>query len=226
MLGTTVGQHLLIHRFMKGAHRFLSVTRRGVPEWDLSMVLEASSQQSFEPLGDIQDLLSFKTALLLALASAKLVSDLHVLSVHPSYTKFSLSEDKVFLWPNQAFMLKCFPAFTCEVLELSAFHPPPFSSVEDQRLNAFCPVHDLRVHINRTIPFRWSDQAPHQSNRERLRAHSTRSMAAWWALFKGVSLQDICSAASWASPHTFIRHYWLDVIHTPVAHSVLGMGSS
>jgi hypothetical protein len=59
-----------------------------------------------------------------------------------------------------------------------------------------------------------------------LRAHTTRAIAASWALFKGVSLQDICAAASWASPHTFVRYYRLDVTQTPVAHSVLGVGSS
>ena len=59
-----------------------------------------------------------------------------------------------------------------------------------------------------------------------IRAHSTRGLAASWALFRRVPLQDICSAASWASPHTFERYYRLDVTRTSVAHSVLGVGSS
>ncbi len=59
-----------------------------------------------------------------------------------------------------------------------------------------------------------------------LRAHSTRGMAASWALFKGVPLQDICAIASWASPHMFSRYYRLDVIQTPVVHSDLRVGSS
>ncbi|XP_051980853.1 uncharacterized protein LOC127642225 [Xyrauchen texanus] len=254
----TVGQHPLIRRFMKGARRSLPVPRRVVPEWDLSMVLDTMSQQPFEPLGSISlKNLSFKTALLLALASAKRVSDMHAFSVHPSCTKFSLSGDKVFLRPNPAFMPKCFPAFTCEVIELSALHPAPFSSTEDQRLNALCPVCALRVYLDRTSSFRKSDQLfiswgpPHSGKPiskqclshwlveaislayesrgvqppEGIRAHSTRGMAASWALFKGVSLQDICAAASWASPHTFARYYRLDVTRTPVAHSVLGVGS-
>ncbi|XP_057188898.1 uncharacterized protein LOC130553779 isoform X1 [Triplophysa rosa] len=249
--GSTVGQNPLIRRFMKGAHRSLPVIRRTVPEWDLSLVLE--------PLGGISlKLLSFKTALLLALVSAKRVSELHALSIHPSCTKFSLSGDKVFLKPNPAFMPKCFPAFTSEVLELSAFHPPPFSSAEDQRLNALCPVRALQAYMSKTSAFRKSDQLfiswapPHKGSpisKQRLshwlvnaiavayvsrgvqppgtiRAHSTRGLAASWALFRGVSLQDICSAASWASPHTFVRYYRLDVTKTSVAHSVLGVGSS
>ncbi|XP_048011810.1 uncharacterized protein LOC125245326 [Megalobrama amblycephala] len=257
--GSMVGQHPLICRFMKGARRSLPVIRKTVPEWDLSMVLEALSLYPFEPLGSISlKLMSFKTALLLALASAKRVSELHALSVHPSCTKFSLSGDKVSLKHNPAFMPKCFPAFTSEVLELSAFHPPPFSSTEDQRLNALCPVRALQTYITRTGAFRKSDQlfiswaSPHKGSpisKQRLshwlvnaialayeskgvqppgniRAHSTRGLAASWALFRGVSLQDICSAASWASPHTFVRYYRLDVTKTSVAHSVLGVGSS
>ena len=257
--GSSVGQHPLIRRFMKGARRSLPVTRRFVPEWDLSMVLEALSLHPFEPLGSISlKLLSLKTALLLALASAKRVSELHALSVHSSCAKFSLSGDKVSLKPNPAFMPKCFPAFTSEVLELSAFHPPPFASPEDQRLNALCPVRALRAYMTRTSAFRKSDQLfvswapPHRGSPiskqrlshwlvdaitmayeakgvqppEGIRAHSTRGLATSWALFRGVSLQDVCSAASWASPHTFVRYYQLDVTRTSVAHSVLGVGSS
>ena len=58
-----------------------------------------------------------------------------------------------------------------------------------------------------------------------LRAHSTHGMAASWSVFQGVSVQQVCSAASWASPDTFVRFYRLDVTKTPVAHSVLSVGS-
>ncbi len=49
--GSTVGRHPLIRRFMKGARRSLPVIKRTVPEWDLSMVLEALFQYPFEPPG-------------------------------------------------------------------------------------------------------------------------------------------------------------------------------
>lgn len=35
------------------------------------------------------------------------------------------------------------------------------------------------------------------------------------ALFKGSSLEDICVAAGWSSPHTFIRFYGLKVGRAP-----------
>ncbi|XDV41693.1 hypothetical protein PO909_010510 [Leuciscus waleckii] len=59
---STVRQHPLTRSFMKGARRSLPVIRRSVPEWDLSMVLEARSLYPFEPLGSISlKLLSLKT---------------------------------------------------------------------------------------------------------------------------------------------------------------------
>ncbi len=47
-----------------------------------------------------------------------------------------------------------------------------------------------------------------------VRAHSTRGMAASKALSVGVALQDVCAAAGWSSPHTFIRFYSLDLTST------------
>lgn len=34
-----------------------------------------------------------------------------------------------------------------------------------------------------------------------------KKMATSWALFRGVSIQDMCSLASWASLHTFVRYF-------------------
>ncbi len=48
-----------------------------------------------------------------------------------------------------------------------------------------------------------------------IRAHSTKSVASSQALFRGVLLEDICVAAEWSSPHTFIRFYNLDLDTAP-----------
>ncbi len=48
-----------------------------------------------------------------------------------------------------------------------------------------------------------------------LRAHSTRGMASSQALFRGVPLEDICVAAGWSSPHTFVKFYNLDIDTAP-----------
>ena len=56
---------------------------------------------------------------------------------------------------------------------------------------------------------------------EDIRAHSTRGVAASWALFQGVSVEDMCAAASWSSHHTFVKYYSLDVSGSRFARTVL-----
>jgi len=48
-----------------------------------------------------------------------------------------------------------------------------------------------------------------------VKAHSTRSVAASKAFLAGVSMQDICNAAGWSMPLTFIRFYGIDMRATP-----------
>ncbi len=69
-----------------------------VPPWDLEVVLRALSQPPFEPLISI-DLkeLSIKTALLLALASAKRIGDLHAFSLDNDCIRFGPGDCSVTL---------------------------------------------------------------------------------------------------------------------------------
>lgn len=76
---------------MKGARRPLPVSRSLVPPWDMAVVLEGLKGPPVEPLqGANLKFVSLKAVLLLALASAKRVSDIHALSVHPSCAQFFL----------------------------------------------------------------------------------------------------------------------------------------
>ena len=256
----TPGQHPLVSSFMKGVRRKRPVSRPLVPLWDLSGVLEALTQHPFEPLGVVElKFLSLKTALLLAVTTAKRVSDLQALSTRPACLQFAPGGSKVCLRPNPAFIPKVVEsAYRCPTVELGAFHPPPFQSAEDRKLNTLCPVRALQVYVDRTAGFRRSDQlfvswaTAHKGkplSRQRLshwiveaielayrcrglqpppglKAHSTRGMATSWALFKGVRVEDICAAASWATPHTFVRFYRLDVSDPSLAHAVLETGAS
>lgn len=170
---------------------------------------------------------------------------------------FGAGLSRVNLRLNPAFMPKVMSAPNSMTVELQAFHPPPFSSPEDRRLNCRCPVRALRAYVDRTSAIRQGSQLfvsrapprvgkPISSQRlshwivdaismayecksmhppAGLRAHSTRGLAASWALFRGLSVQDICAAASWSTPHTFARFYRLDVTAPSVAHAVLGVGS-
>ncbi len=50
-----------------------------------------------------------------------------------------------------------------------------------------------------------------------LRAHSMRAVASSQAVLKGSSLEDVCAAAGWSSPGTFIyrKFYSLDMRTAP-----------
>ncbi len=48
-----------------------------------------------------------------------------------------------------------------------------------------------------------------------IRAHSARGMAASKSFSSGVSMHDICDAAGWSTPQTFVRFYNLDLQATP-----------
>lgn len=43
-----------------------------------------------------------------------------------------------------------------------------------------------------------------------LRVHTTRGLAGSWALFRGVDLREICTAASWSLPLAFVFFYMLE----------------
>lgn len=120
-------------------------------------MLQALTDHPFEPLEDTDlKILSYKTVLLLALATAKRVSYIHALSVHMSCMRFSPDSHAVFLRPNPAFIPKVVGA--CSHVNLVAFQPPPHTSLEQQRLHKLCPVRALRAYVERTRSFRQVDQ--------------------------------------------------------------------
>ena len=70
--GGPIFSHPLVKRFLRGARRVRPVSRMLTPRWDLPTVLRGLSRDFFKPLSQAPlDALSFKTALLLALVSAK-----------------------------------------------------------------------------------------------------------------------------------------------------------
>ncbi|KAL0147128.1 hypothetical protein M9458_057652, partial [Cirrhinus mrigala] len=65
----SVGRHHLVTSFLRGARRLRPFRPNMVPVWDLSLVLSSLAEPPFEPLLSAElKVLSFKTALLLALA--------------------------------------------------------------------------------------------------------------------------------------------------------------
>ena len=82
--GEPIFSHPLVKRFLCGARRVRPVSRVLTPRWDLPTVLRGLSRDPFEPLSQAPlDALSLKTALLLALVSAKQACELTALVCQP-----------------------------------------------------------------------------------------------------------------------------------------------
>lgn len=247
----------LVSRFLKGARRRSgSCVRPPLPSWDLELVLQALVGAPFEPLATT-DLkwVSLKTALLLALASAKRVGELHALSVHQDLCRFLPEMAGVVLRPNPAFLPKVMTGRRSDlVITLGSLFSAQQTGDERER-SLVCPVRALEVYLARTRGHRTTDQLfvcfksgklGQPLSRARLshwlvdairqayegmgvqfplnvRAHSTRGMAASWALWRGASLDEICAAATWSAPSTFARFYKLNVAAgTSFGERVLG----
>ncbi len=129
---------------------------RTVPPWDLPTVLRALKGPPFEPLQSTSlGALSFKTALMLALASVKRVGDLQALSINPACLESGPNDSKVVLKPRLGYVPKVRSTpFRAQVIALSAHSP----STGGQELSLLCPVRALRVYIERSASYRKSEQ--------------------------------------------------------------------
>lgn len=233
--GRTVGKHRLVAGFLRGARQLCPSHPVIMPVWDLSLVLDALSGPPFEPLHTAElKVLSFKMALLLALACGKRVGDLQALSANDACLEFGQNDCMVRLQPRWGYVPKVLStSYRAQVITLQVLAPQSSESAS----HPLCPVRALRKYLNGTSTFRREEQLfvcfggrskgllvskqrlshwivevielAYASKAEPwgVRAHSTRKVASSWACAKGMSIQYICMAAGWASQNTFARFY-------------------
>ncbi|KAK0151644.1 hypothetical protein N1851_007054 [Merluccius polli] len=233
--GATVGCHRLVSLFLRGVLRLCPPRTLRAPAWDLPLVLEAMSLPPFEPLTQVGlKWLSMKVAFLLAITSAKRVGELQALSLAETCLRWNPDGSGVVLWPNVAFLPKVLSrTHLNQPIRLARFDSPS----EEGRSELLCPVRALRAYIAAAAGIRqgcalskqrlshWVvDAIAHAygaSGRpppSGVRCHSTRSVATSWAALRGVPLEAICAAASWATPGTFTRFYRVNFAgHCPMA---------
>ncbi|KAL0146542.1 hypothetical protein M9458_058173 [Cirrhinus mrigala] len=158
--GRSVGKHPLVSRFLRGARRLNPSRPRQMPVWDLSLVLRALSGPPFEPAeSSDMKVLSFKTALLLALACGNRVGDLHALSVSSACMQFGPNDCMVRLTPRPGYTPKVLSTpFRAQVITIQAFCSSEPDTEAVSRKYALCPVRALRAYVNRTSQFRTSEQ--------------------------------------------------------------------
>ncbi|XP_040197924.1 uncharacterized protein LOC120930813 [Rana temporaria] len=231
-----------VARFFKSISRARPVVVRSCPTWDLSLVLQTLVEFPFEPLEDISvKLLTLKTIFLVAITSARRVSELQALSVREPF--LTILEDRVVLKTDPGFLPKVASTFhRSQDIVLPSFCSSPqgdqekkFSFLDVRRtLLAYLEVtktfrktdalfvlfsgtHKGKGASKATLA-RWIKQAISESYKIRevptpfVTAHSTRALAASWAERAGASPEQICKAATWSSYSTFIKHYRLDLL--------------
>lgn len=230
-----------IKDFLHGATNISPPTVHRYPSWDLPLVLQALTVEPFEPLASVGlKYLSFKVAFLLAITSARRVSELAALSIRRDLCIFH--SDRVVMRLDPSFMPKINSAFhRSQELVLPDFCPHPRHSRE-QEWHTLDVRRALRRYLRRTESFRRTESLlvsfhPASMGQKvssatiarwiraciataydktstpvpgRVYAHSTRSAAASAAWATQAPLVDICRAATWTSPSPFIRHYKID----------------
>lgn len=102
---SVLSSHPLIRRFLKGAASICPPQTHRFPTWKLNVVLNALTKSPFEPLAEV-DLkwVRMKTVFLVAITSARRISELSALSCHSNLCVFH--RDKVVLRTVPSFIPK------------------------------------------------------------------------------------------------------------------------
>ena len=142
-------------RLLDSFHRDRPKGRRGIPSWNLSLVLHQLTKAPFEPLKEASlKHLAFKTVFLLALGSGKRRSEIHAwlhkkIKHQSDWFKVSLYPSPSFLSKNQ--LAKEGPDSVAPVV-IPALAPTLDKSLKGDR--SLCPVRALRYYLDRTSDLR------------------------------------------------------------------------
>ena len=146
-------------RLLESFHRDRPKGRRGIPSWNLSLVLHQLTKPPFEPLKEASlKHLTFKTVFLLALGSGKRRSEIHAwqhknIRHQSDWSKVSLFPSPSFLSKNQ--LAKEGPGSVAPVV-IPALAPTLDRSLKSDR--SLCPVRALRYYLDRTSDIRQDKQ--------------------------------------------------------------------
>ena len=237
--GSSLDDDGSLKQLLTGMFNVRPSPRPQLPAWELSGVLQYLSGSPFEPLRDATlKSLSYKTVMLVALASGKRCSEIHALSL--SATKFSDTGVSLFFRPD--FIAK---NESSTFRHSSLFIPKigMHSSVPEDRV--WCPVRALREYLRKTAHLRGDHDnifltfvEPHRPAAKvtlarwlvsvlvdsgavdagsNPRAHSTRAVGSSWAFHKGLSVASICDSVCWKSQSTFSSVYYRNVDGGPKA---------
>ena len=150
-----IGKDENLTRLLDSFHRDKPKGRRGVPSWNLSLVLHQLTKPPFEPLRKASlKHLTFKTVFLLALGSGKRRSEIHAW-VHRNI-RHQEDWSNVSLYPSPSFISKNHlakegPGCVAPVI-IPALAPTLDKSLKEDR--TLCPVRFLRYYLDKTKDLR------------------------------------------------------------------------
>ena len=142
-------------RLLDSFHRDRPKGQRGIPSWNLSLVLHQLTKAPFEPIKEASlKHLTFKTVFLLALGSGKHRSEIDAwqnrnIRHQSDWSKVSLYPSPSFLSKNQ--LAKEGPDSVASVV-IPALAPTLDRSLKSDR--SLCPVRALRYYLDRTSDLR------------------------------------------------------------------------
>lgn len=236
LTGVRWAQDPLVVQFQRACLKLRPPRKPSFPVWDLSVVLEALSEDPFFPNENISlwDL-TLKVSFLIAITSAKRVSEMQALMASDPY--LIVLPDRLVLKPSDQFIPKVSSSFhfnqeiNLPALSTEQGDPHPLD-VKGNVLEYLSATRSIRkteslliiphgfkrgqAASSRTIAswlVKTIKKAYSLSNHqvpEGLRAHSTRAVATSWAAYCRVSAEKICRAATWSSRSTFMSHYKVD----------------
>uniref|UniRef100_A0A803JM14 Tyr recombinase domain-containing protein n=1 Tax=Xenopus tropicalis TaxID=8364 RepID=A0A803JM14_XENTR len=228
--------------FLEGVSRLHPPFHDPIPPWDLNLVLNALQEAPFEPMATIPIAwLTWKTVFLIAIASARRVSELSSLSCQLPYLIFH--EDRAVLRTTASFLPKVVSSFHInQDITIPSFCLRP-ASYKEVALHSLDPVRALKFYLHRTKEIRSSNslfilhtgaQSGSQASKStisrwiketicrayiakgkspplQIRAHSTRGIGTSWAFRNKASAEQVCKAATWSSLHSFTKFYSFEV---------------
>ena len=142
-------------RLLDNFHRDEPKGRRGVPAWNLSLVLHQLAKAPFEPMRKASPKhLTFKTVFLWALGSGKRRSEIHAwlyrnIRHQENWSQVSVYPSPSFLSKNQ--LARDSPAAVA-LMVIPALAPYLDKSLKEDR--SLCPVRALRYYLDRTTDLR------------------------------------------------------------------------
>ena len=147
-------------RLLDSFHRDRPKGRRGIPSWNLSLVVHQLTKAPFEPIKEASlKHLTFKTVFLLALGSGKRRSEIHAwqnknIRHQSDWSKVSLYPSPSFLSKNQ--LAKEGPDSVAPVI-IPALAPTLDRSLKSDR--SLCPIRALCYYLDRTSDIRQNKES-------------------------------------------------------------------